>query len=96
MTSQPERALAFGVRRCGEVDVHDAEALPVALGPLEVVEQRPHDEPAQVDAGGDGVVARPHVGVEVGPAVGVVHPAVVARHVQQRAPLSWTYSGGGS
>ena len=39
--------------------MHDAEA-PVAPGPLEAVEQRPHDEPAQVDAGGDGVVARPH------------------------------------
>ena len=34
----------------GEVDVHDAEAVGVALGPLEVVEERPHEVAAQVDA----------------------------------------------
>ena len=42
------------VLRCallgGEVDVHDAEALRVALRPLEVVEQRPDEVAAHVDA----------------------------------------------
>ena len=42
-----------GLRGAGQgvvVDVHDPEAVAVALGPLEVVEQRPHEEAPQVDA----------------------------------------------
>ena len=49
----------------GEVDVHDAEALGVAQGPLEVVEQRPDEVAAQVDPVADGAVRGVQVGVEV-------------------------------
>ena len=63
MTSRNHRALALGVRRwVAKSTCTMPKRWRVALGPLEVVEQRPHEEPAQVDAGGDGVVARPACG----------------------------------
>lgn len=43
------------------VDVHQAELLRVALGPLEVVHQAPGQVPAQVDPGGDGAPGRAQV-----------------------------------
>src|ERR1022692_407771 len=57
-----------GLRRAlpgAEVDVHEAESLVVALGPLEVVHQRPGQVAAYVDAGRDGLVQCPEVAVQV-------------------------------
>jgi phytanoyl-CoA hydroxylase len=41
---EPQGAGLGGAALGGEIDVHDAEALAIALSPLEVVEQRPHEE----------------------------------------------------
>src|SRR5690242_7010464 len=55
----------------GVVDSHDAEALPVAVGPLEVVHQRPHEVPLHPRARGDGGVHGGEVFAQVGGAFGV-------------------------
>ena len=86
-TPASQRAVLGDAPLGGEVDVDDAEPLRIALGPLEVVEQRPHEEAAQVDAGGDGVVPGPQVGVEEGDAVGVADPPVVVHPVGERATV---------
>ena len=64
------------------VDVDQAEPLRVALGPLEVVQQRPVEVPAQVDARLDRVVRGPQVGVEERDAVGVDDVTAVADDVR--------------
>src|SRR6516164_7841196 len=45
----------------GEVDVHQAEALGVALAPLEVVEQGPREVAAQIHAAANRLVGREQV-----------------------------------
>jgi hypothetical protein len=56
--------------------VHDAEGLGVALGPLEVVQQRPHDVGPQVGSGLAGPLGRREVVAQVGDAVLVAHGAL--------------------
>src|SRR3546814_13420201 len=63
-------ALVTGVQTCAlpicsVVDEDESESLAVALGPLEVVEERPGVVPLKVDSGADGVGRR----VEVAPQV---------------------------
>ena len=54
-----------------EVNVHQPEALIVAAGPLEVIDQRPGEIAAYVRAARDGFVHRAEVAVQVGGAAGV-------------------------
>src|SRR5215212_2215291 len=54
----------------------DAEALGIALGPLEVVQQRPHHVAAEVHTLLHRVVGGAEVGVEVGDPLLVVHLAL--------------------
>ncbi len=56
--------------------MHDAEALRVAAGPFEVVQQAPHHVARHRHAGGQRLAHRADVRGEVGGAVGVVHRAV--------------------
>src|SRR4029453_304976 len=72
----PERAALRDAHLSGEVDVDDAEALVVALFPLEVVQQRPDAVAADVDAVGDGSGEGGEVALEVGGARGVLDVAV--------------------
>src|SRR3954454_24150672 len=74
----PARAVLGGALEGLEVDVDEPEALGVAEGPLEVVQQRPHEVAAQVDALADRAVGRAEVPVEVLDADRVVDLAVVA------------------
>src|SRR6187431_2032857 len=69
------------------VDVHDAEALVVAEGPLEVVHQAPREVAAHVGAALDRVGDGTEVRVQVGDPVGVVHPAVVRHGVGPGRPV---------
>src|SRR5690606_30522220 len=62
-----------------EVHVYDAEALRVAVGPLEVVQQRPGEVAAHVHALAHGLVHRAQVLPQVGDALRVVH-AALRRH----------------
>ena len=59
-----------------EVDVVDAEAVGVAVGPFVVVEQAPEEVAADGDAFGDAAVEVGEVVAEVHDAVGVVDVAV--------------------
>src|SRR5688500_7029295 len=77
----PARARLRRARLGGVVDVHEPEALGVAEGPLEVVEERPLVEAAYVDALLDGAVHRPEAGVEQRGAGGVVDDAVLVAPV---------------
>ena len=80
------------------VDPGEAEALGEAVGPLEVVEQRPDEVAAHVDAGVDGVEHGAQMAAEVGdplrvPDLAVGVDVVVARHpvledVDRRGPYS--------
>ena len=76
-----------------EVDVDDAEPLRVALGPLEIVQQRPDKIAADVgplrDRGGDRV----DVIFDVGGAARVADYAVVGAGSLNAAPFSVTKSG---
>ena len=63
------------------VDVHDAEALRVPLGPFEIVHERPDEVPPQVHTGRQGIMAGPEMPVEVLDALGVVHLAVRGRRL---------------
>src|SRR5690606_878820 len=62
-----------------EVHVHDAEALRVAIGPLEVVQQRPGEVAAHVHALVHGLVEHAQVLAQVGDALRVVD-AALGRH----------------
>ena len=55
------------------VGVHDAEALAVTVRPLEIVEQGPHEVPAEVDSTADRRVDRGEVAPQVLNALGVPH-----------------------
>src|SRR3546814_14382510 len=57
----PARTVLRGALLGAVVDVHDAEALPVAERPFEVVHQRPYHVSAPVDPGGDRALERPQV-----------------------------------
>src|SRR5215208_485192 len=63
----------------GEVDVDDAEALGVAVAPLEVVEEGPGEVAAEVDAGLDRAAGGAQVVAVVGDAQRVVDRAAVGR-----------------
>src|SRR6266516_6095378 len=60
----------------GVVNVDQAEALGVALFPLEVVQQRPDEVAAQVHPGGDGALRRAEVAIQEADAVGIVDLAL--------------------
>ena len=82
-----QRALAFGVRRnVVEVHVHDSEAVRITLGPLEVVEEGPHEEAAQIDTRVERGTRRPQVRVEIGDPIVVVDRTVRTGFVVERAP----------
>src|SRR5580693_2157797 len=66
----------------GEVHVHQAETLVVALGPLEIVQQGPDQVAAHVDACPDRIRYRPDVAVEVGDAGLIVDGAIGVRLVR--------------
>ena len=97
ITSRYQRALAFG--RAGQrvvVHVHDPEPVAVALGPLEVVEQRPHEEAAEVDALVDRLARRRGGGrPATAPAPSSCTSPSAPRSSSNAAPVSWTYRGGG-
>ena len=65
----------------------------VAAGPLEVVQQRPDEVAADVDAGVDRLVHGGEVVAQVRDPVRVVHPAVGADPSGKAAPFSVTISG---
>src|SRR5512135_93529 len=60
-----------GTRLRRVIDVDDAESLAVALGPLEVVQERPEEIAAQVEAFGHGAVERDQIIAQVLAAVEV-------------------------
>src|SRR5919201_6779594 len=80
----PERAALGHARLRVEVDVDDAEALVVALFPLEVVEQRPHAVAAHVGAVGHRARQRREVTLQVGHPLGVLDAAVDRGRVVER------------
>src|SRR3954452_8231854 len=80
----PERAALGHARERLVVDVHDPEALAVALLPLEVVEQRPGVVAAYVDALGDGARQRVEVAAQVLEPLRVLDAAVHDRAVVVR------------
>src|SRR4051794_25355808 len=57
----PSGAQLGGAELGLEVHPDDPEPPGIALGPLEVVEQRPHEVAPQIDPRGEGVVGGPHV-----------------------------------
>src|SRR3954454_5175443 len=65
----------------GVVDVHDAEALPVAMGPLEVVQQGPDEVPPQRHSRGECRRAAVDVSSQVGGSFLVVDLAIRGRLV---------------
>src|SRR4051812_7685845 len=69
------------------VDMHQPEPLGVALGPLEVVHQRPGVVAADVDLRLDRRRDGPEVGVEVGDALRIVNLAVGVHDVVVRAAV---------
>src|SRR4051812_38188409 len=73
----PVRAVLPGARAGLPVDMDDAEPLRVPVGPLEVVQQRPHEVSTKVDAGLDRPVHDGQVVAQVVDARPVVH-AVIA------------------
>src|SRR3954447_590757 len=80
----PERA-ALGHATLGRaVDVDEAEALGVAVLPLEVVEHRPGEVAADVDAVGDGSRQRAQVRLEIVDARRVFERPVDHRPVLER------------
>ena len=82
-------ALRLGMRRwVGVVHVDQAPALGVALGPLEVVQQRPDVVALQRHAGGDRAVRGGEVVAQEGDPGGVVDGAVGARGRPGRAGRS--------
>ena len=69
------------------VDVDDPEPLPVAMRPLEVVEQRPDEVARDRDAVGDCALDRVDVPGEERLPLGVVDHAVVAQRVAERSAV---------
>src|SRR5688500_8903050 len=61
----PLEALLGGALECVEVDMHEPEAHAVAVGPLEVVHQRPGHVAAQVAARAQRTIERDHVAAVV-------------------------------
>src|SRR5438876_4008370 len=59
-----------------EIDVMEPEAVGVALGPLEVIEQSPGEIPPDRDAARDRLTQRRHVTDEVVAALDIVHGPV--------------------
>ena len=86
----PARAVLRRALEGLEVDVDEPEALGVAERPLEVVQQRPHEVAAQVDAVGDRAVRGAEVRVEVVDADRIVDVAVGPLLVGEAAPFSVT------
>jgi hypothetical protein len=74
------RGLRLARQAC-EVDADNAEAPAVALRPFEIVEQRPDEIAAQIDAGGNGALRRSEVVVDIGGALGIVNRAVAGNNV---------------
>src|SRR5437763_5484635 len=60
-----ERVLEPPLER-GEIDVHETEPLVVAEGPLEIVEQRPHEISADRHSRLDRIVHRPEIAEQIG------------------------------
>src|SRR5712691_2056017 len=79
-----------GLRRAplsAEVDMHEAEPLVVALGPLEIVDQRPDQVTAHVDASDDRLAHRPDMAVQVADPRLVVDGPVGGYRVIRRAAI---------
>src|SRR5690606_31145426 len=69
------------------VDVDDAEPLVVAVRPLEVVQERPHEVAAHVDALLDRGVDRTQVGIDERETLRIVDRSVRADEVVVRRPV---------
>src|SRR5687768_8479606 len=74
--TQPGEGVLRGTALSFVVDADEPETLPITLGPLEVVEQRPDEVAADVDALADRLVQCAQMPVEVVDAGGVVNPPV--------------------
>ena len=86
-TSREPPAVLDRARLGGVVDGDDPEPLPVAVGPLEVVHQRPHEVPVHPGARGDGGVHGGEVFAQVGGALGIGDAPVGAHLVGERGPV---------
>ena len=83
----PERAVFGGAFLGFKIDVDDAEPLGVALGPLEVVDQRPDVVAVDRDAGLDGAVDLGEVGPDVIEAAHVLDLAVGGNGIVEAGPV---------
>src|SRR6266542_4221485 len=83
----PARAVLEDPALGREVDVHQTEAPGVALVPLEVVEQRPDEVAAQVDALLQRLMGGAEMPLEETDAVGVVHVALRVGVVVEGSPV---------
>src|SRR5215207_6760784 len=61
---------------CLVVDVHDSEALGVAVAPLIVVEERPREIAAQINSLHDRIAYRFQMGFEVGDTQRILDPSI--------------------
>src|SRR5262245_48056497 len=88
MTFAYQRALSLMCALGLEVDVHDPEALRRAVGPLEVVEQRPDEVSAHVDALFDRGVDGLDVGTQIVDAQRIRQTRTVQRRrVEERGAI---------
>jgi len=70
----------------GEIDVNQPEALGIAVGPFQIVQQRPGEIAAQVDAAAPGRQRRAQMVAQVALAQGVGDfPVGLGRIVERRA-----------
>src|SRR5690606_14671284 len=83
----PVRAVLPGALTGGVVDVDEAEALGVAVGPFEVVQQRPREVPADVGARLDGPFHGGDVVAQVRDAPLVADAAVAVHRVVERGAV---------
>jgi len=58
---------------CSVIDAHEPEAWSIAIGPFEIVEDRPYQIPAHIDTGIHRLPDRADMGVEERDSVGVMH-----------------------
>ncbi len=73
---------------CFIIDMDQAEALAVAEGPLEVVEQRPDEITAHRNAGRDRILHRTKIGAQIADAVFVADAPVGSTRSGKAAPFS--------
>ena len=68
-------------RQVGEIHADDAEAPAVALRPFEIVEQRPDEIAAQLDARRKRALRRHEMIAKIGGPFGIMNQAVTANNV---------------